>query len=502
MWEIRQSLEFNTEDFERSPLVYPAGFREYDARWRYPDQINLLGFQCLGAGIATQLHNMGQNPPRIVVGHDYREYSTSIKQALILGLLTGGAHVYDIGLSLTPVANFARSYLDVPGVAMVTASHNENGWTGVKVGDRNPLTHGPEEMKELREIVMSGNFVEGEGKYQFIHGIKDLYIQNIAKECRLANPLKVVVAAGNGTAGLYAPQVLEAIGCEVVRLHCEPDWTFPFYNPNPEDISMLHHIRDEVIRTKAQIGFGFDGDGDRLGVVDDQGNELFSDKLGLLLARRLCRQYPDSKIIIDVKSTGLFMNDPILKSNNTSVEYWITGHSYMKRRLWEQKALAAFEKSGHFFFADPVGQGYDDGVFSAMLVCKMLDEEKESLSQLTKELPKTWQSPTMAPGCAEDEKYQVVDRVRTHYESVMKDKRNVCNQRIKELVTINGVRVILEDGTWGLVRASSNKPTLVIVTESPVSKKRMQEMFVEIDKCIRSMGTIGTYDQTMPLDLV
>lgn len=495
--DISESIKPNTEEFETKALINRQGFREYDARWLYPQEVNLLGIQCIGAGISTQLWEIGQKPPRVIVGHDYREYSMAVKQALIVGLMSAGSEVHDIGLCITPMAYYARLALCVPGIAMVTASHNENGWTGIKVGDMHPLTHGPTEMQRLKEIVLAGRYDCRSGSYKYYSNFKEKYINSVIRGIKLKKRLKIVVATGNGTAGLFASEVLENIGCEIIKLHCELDWSFPLYFPNPENMDMLNDLRDEVIRTKADIGFAFDGDGDRLGVVDDCGNELFSDKLGLLIARYLSHQYKNARYIIDVKSTGLFMSDPILAESGATIEYWITGHSYMKRRVWEQKALAGFEKSGHFFFAEPIGNGYDDGLTSAVMVCKMLDADRLRLSEMRKALSETWQSPTMAPFCSENEKYLLVSRVQDYYKEAMTLGKRICNQNIRELITVNGIRVILEDGTWGLVRASSNKPSLVIVVESPISEKVMKEMFKELDQTIRSLGKVGDYDQVM-----
>src|SRR5437763_8412734 len=206
--------------------------------------------------------------------------------ALISGLLASGCRVHDIGLCMTPMAYFAQFELDVPCVAMVTASHNDNGWTGVKMGANRPLTFGPDEMTRLKEIVLNSAFkLEGNGSYHFVQNFPARYIADLTKRPKLKRKLKVVCACGNGTAGAFAPQVLQAIGCEVVRLDCELDHTFPKYNPNPEDMKMLHAMRDEVLRTKADVGLGFDGDGDRCGVVDDHGEEIFADKVGVMLAR-------------------------------------------------------------------------------------------------------------------------------------------------------------------------------------------------------------------------
>ena len=492
----RADLIPNTADFERLPLVKPTGFREYDARWLYPNDINLMGLNAIGLGLAT-LAGKRQAPKRFVVGHDYRSYSGAVKQALIAGLLAGGAHVNDIGLALSPMAYFAQFELDVEGVAMVTASHNDNGWTGIKMGFARPLTFGPEEMAELKDLVLSG---QGEtspgGSYVFVPDLADRYVRALTAGPKLTRRLKVVAACGNGTAGAWAPRVLEGIGCEVVPLDCDLDFNFPRHNPNPEDMKMLHAISEAVLANQADVGFGFDGDGDRCGVVDNEGHEIFADKVGVMLARDLSALHPNALFVVDVKSTGLFMTDPVLTANGARTLYWKTGHSYMKRHTFEQKALVGFEKSGHFFFQPPLGRGYDDGFLAAIAVCHMLDRAPgKSLADLERLLPKTWGSPTMSPHCADEVKYAIVDKITAQYKEAAAKGGTVAGQKIRDLVTVNGARVVLQDGTWGLVRASSNKPELVIVVESPTSEANMRAIFADIDGRLAKCPEVGEYNQ-------
>ncbi len=486
----------NTYAYESEPMVKATGFREYDARWLFGKEINLMGIQALGMGLGTMIREMGVKP-EIVTGHDFRSYSASIKYALISGLLAAGCKVHDIGLCMTPMAYFAQFDLDVPCVAMVTASHNDNGWTGVKMGANRPLTFGPDEMTRLKEIVLGAKFdLRGGGSYHFVENFPARYIADLTARPKLKRKIKVVAACGNGTAGAFAPQVLSAIGCEVIPLDCELDHTFPKYNPNPEDMEMLHAIRDAVLHHKADIGLGFDGDGDRCGVVDNTGEEIFADKIGVMLARDLSKIHKGATFVADVKSTGLFMTDPQLQAQGAVTTYWKTGHSYMKRRTHELGALAGFEKSGHFFFNPPVGRGYDDGLVSALAVCEMLDRNPDkSMADLRDALPKTWSSPTMSPHCADEIKYGIVDQVVKHFEAALAQGASVIGQPIRDLVTVNGVRVTVSDGTWGLVRASSNKPELVVVVESPVSEARMREMFAALDGVLRSHPEVGEYNQ-------
>ncbi len=492
----RADLKPNTADFERLPLVKPTGFPEYDARWVFPEEINLMGLNSIGLGLATLAGERGV-PKRFVVGHDYRWYSASVKQALMTGLIAGGAEVYDIGLALSPMAYFAQFALDVEGVAMVTASHNDNGWTGIKMGIQRPLTFGPDEMARLKEIVLGAQFqAPGGGKYHFVPDVAERYIAALADRPKLKRRLRVVAACGNGTAGAFAPRVLEAVGCEVIPLDTKLDYTFPRDNPNPEDMKMLHAMAEAVLEHRADVGFGFDGDGDRCGVVDNEGEEIFADKVGVMLARDISALHPNARFVADVKSTGLFKTDPVLAQNGARTDYWKTGHSYMKRYSFETKALVGFEKSGHFFFNPPLGRGYDDGLVAALAVCDMLDRSPgKTLADLRKALPKTWQSPTMSPHCDDEKKYGVVERVVAHYQNQKAAGTQVARQKIADLITVNGVRVVLEDGTWGLLRASSNKPELVVVVESPTSEANMRAIFADIDGVLSQMPEVGAYNQ-------
>src|SRR5437773_2889584 len=248
----------NTYAFESGPMVKATGFREYDARWLFEKEINLMGIQALGMGLGALIAELGQKQ-EIVTAHDFRGYSASIKYALISGLLASGCRVHDIGLAITPMAYFAQFELDVPCVAMVTASHNDNGWTGVKMGANRPLTFGPVEMKRLKEIVLGAKFdLKSGGSYVFVENFPERYIADLTRRPKLKRKLKVIAACGNGTAGAFAPRILQAIGCEVVPLDCNLDHTFPRYNPNTEDMKMLHAMRDAVRVNLADVALGFD----------------------------------------------------------------------------------------------------------------------------------------------------------------------------------------------------------------------------------------------------
>ena len=272
-------------------------------------------------------------------------------------------------------------------------------------------------MLELKEIVLDGDFeTKAGGRYVFVPDMAERYIESLTDRPKLKRRLKVVAACGNGTAGAFAPQVLAAVGCEVDPAPHRSRSIFPHHNPNPEDMKMLHAVSAKVLETRADVGLAFDGDGDRCGVVANDGHEIFADKVGVMLARDISAIHKNAKFVVDVKSTGLFTTDPVLIANGATTAYWKTGHSYIKRYNFEHKTLVGFEKSGHFFFNTPLGRGYDDGLVAALAVCDMLDRAPgKTVADLRDALPKTWGSPTMSPHCDDEKKYGVVDRIIEHY---------------------------------------------------------------------------------------
>jgi phosphomannomutase/phosphoglucomutase len=482
--------------YETTPLVKATGFREYDARWVLGSEINLLGVQALGLGLGAYVQEVGER--RIVVGHDFRSYSLSVKQALTLGLIQAGCEVLDIGLALSPTAYFAQFDLEAPCVAMVTASHNENGWTGVKMGVSPPLTFGPDEIGRLKALVLSGEVqTRPGGTLAQVEGVAERYIADAAARCSLDRPLRVVCACGNGTAGAFAPEALRRMGAEVIELNCDLDWTFPNYNPNPEDSEMLHAMSAAVKAHGADLALGFDGDGDRCGVVDDEGEEIFADKMGLMLARDLAPLHPGATFVVDVKSTGLYATDPVLAAHGAKTVYWKTGHSYIKRKTAELGALAGFEKSGHFFFNKPLGRGYDCALTAAAAILAMLDRNPDKkLSDLKRNLPVAFTSLTMSPHCDDELKYDVLNEIIAVYQDLADRGETILGRKIKDVLTVNGIRVTLEDGSWLLVRASSNKPELVVVVESTGSADDMRDLFhKEVKPRLAQWPAIGAYNQ-------
>ncbi len=385
----KSALTPNTYEYESSPLVKPTGFREYDARWLLEKEINLMGVQALGMGLGTLIGEMGVKR-EIVTGHDFRSYSASVKMALISGLLASGCKVHDIGLAMTPMAYFAQFALDVPCVAMVTASHNDNGWTGVKMGANRPLTFGPVEMKRLKEIVLSASFdIKGGGSYVFVENFPARYIRRRHQPRQDQRKLKVVAACGNGTAGAFAPKVLQAIGCEVVPLDCNLDHTFPRYNPNTEDMKMLHAMRDAVLINKADVALGFDGDGDRCGVVDNEGEEIFADKVGVMLARDMSSIHKNATFVVDVKSTGLFPHRSGAQGQRRQGRL-LEDRAFLHQAPRQRTGRAGrFREVGALLFNKPYGRGYDDGMIFALAVCDMLDRNPDkTMADLPRRCPR------------------------------------------------------------------------------------------------------------------
>ena len=498
----RADIAPNSIEFETLPLVKPTGFREYDARWWFgipgsdkAPELNLLGAEALGLGMATLFHELGVQP-KVVTGHDFRSISLPIKNALKLGLVAGGCEVLDVGLALSPMVYWAQFELDADCCAMVTASHNENGWTGVKMGANKPLTFGPDEMGRLKEIVLNGDFQPRAGGGTFrVDGLREKYIASVSEGVSLKRKLKVIAACGNGTAGAFAADALRAMGADVIEMDCNPDNTFPKYNPNPEDSKMLHEMAKAVKEHGADVALGFDGDGDRCGVVDNTGEEIFADKIGLMLARDLSRVHPGANFVVDVKSTGLYKTDPVLKENGSTVDYYKTGHSYIKRRTTDLGALAGFEKSGHFFFRPPIGLGYDDGIVAAGAILQMLDRNPDkTMADLKGELGIAYTSLTMSPHCDDEIKYSVIDKMVAEYEGMA--GKEILGRKVVDVNTVNGARVTLEDGSWVLVRASSNKPELVVVVESLQSEDDMRDLFrKEVKPRLGQHKEVGEYNQ-------
>lgn len=455
-------------------FVHETGFREYDARWLMDRDINLRGLVRVGHAFGALLRELDRTHESVVLAHDYRSYSQACAHAVGLGLLRAGLEVVDIGMAVSPMAYFAQYHLGIPALAQITASHNENGWTGIKMGHGLSMTLGPDEMRRLRDLALQEELqVRAGGSYRQESGLREAYLDDLLQDGPLENPRKVVVATGNGTAGHFSVEAIRRLGCEVVPLHQELDWRFPNGTPNPESERFIADLRRVVAREGGVLGLSQDGDGDRLGVVDEKGRTLYSDKVGLLLARWLATKVDQPLFVADVKCTGLLEDSQVLPA---PVLWEKTGHSYIKRAVRENHATFGFERSGHFFFRPPFGRGYDDGLLSAIQLLRMLDETGGTLAERADSLPTTWQSPNYQPRVDDARKYAVVEEVRSALSEKATSGGDLAGVPMTRLVTINGVRAECEDGSWMLVRASSNRPSLVVMAESRTGSHRLDEL--------------------------
>ncbi len=444
-------------------------FREYDIRGRVNNQeLNKKTMELIGKGFGTYLGRQGVRD--MVVGYDFRSYSEELKDALVDGLVSTGVHIIDLGMVLTPMLYYAQYHFGVKGGAMVTASHNPNGWSGVKLASDFSKTLVGDEVKEIYRIIKSKYFRIGQGlvkKDHFRSHIKEVYTEAVIRRVKLEKPLKVVVECGNGTACFFAPEILKKAmsaggrtGYEIIELFCEPDWTFPHHTPDPESKKAKEALAAKVKEVKADLGISYDGDGDRLGVVDEKGNNVWSDRLLILLARQVLERHPKAKIIFDVKCTQALPED--IKKHNGVPIMWKTGHSHAKRKLEQERATLAGERSGHFFFKDN-WYGFDDAIFASLRLIEYLSEQGKSLSRLLKTTPfyDYVISSTIYISCPDNKKFQIVEKLVEEFKKEY-GKKNV--------IDIDGARVKFKDG-WGLVRASSTEPALTVLFEAKNQEK-------------------------------
>ncbi len=477
------------------PRHEETGFREYDLRWLYPEQVNLPGMFEIGRGLGTLMAQQGTTN-EMVIGNDFRSYSRSVCHALALGLIDAGIRVTDVGTVVSPMVYFARVHLGIDAMAMVTASHNPDGWTGVKFGFRHPRTCSPEEMEQLKAIVLGRQTASRQGgSYGRNTTLAEAYLRSLAQSVTLTRKLRIVCATGNGTTSAFAPRLLSQLGMTVIPRHSVADCGFPHYNPNPESLEMLHDMQEAVQEAGADLALGFDGDGDRLGVVDNTATMIHADKAGLLIARHLAPHHPGSRILVDIKSTALFADDPVLDQHGIHTEYWKTGHGHIKARIAETGTLVAFEKSGHYYFGPPVGHGFDCGLMAACTLCSVLDAQPDkSLADLHGELPKTWMTPSMDPPCPDRTKYAVVTRITDRLKTMESAGQDFAGHTIANLLTINGVRLTLANGSWALIRASSNSPNLVLVCESKTGQADLQSLVETTAALLDDEPEVGPFE--------
>jgi phosphomannomutase / phosphoglucomutase len=385
-----------------------------------------------------------------VVGHDARETSESFHRKSIQALRESGVHVTDIGTVTTPMSYWAQYHFKIKGLCMITASHNPAGWNGLKLGMDFSKTLGPEKIQQLFSIIEKEDYIFGEGYIKSGH-VTEPYMDDLVGRTKLARPLKVLINTGNGTAGLFAPELFRRAGCEVVEHFTNVDPSYPNYTANPDGEKMMKDTGKQTVDNGCDIGIAIDGDGDRLGIVDEKGGIVWPDRYLMLLSRLVLSKNPGSKIVFDVKVSEALPED-IAKHGGIPI-MWKTGHSYIKAKLSEENAALAGEMSGHVFFGDDF-YGFDDAFYAGLKMLEYLASHDKTVSELVATTPYYIATPTIQVKTTDEEKYKIVDELV----KMFKHEGYKVND-------INGARVYVRDG-WGLVRASSNTPSLVLRFEA------------------------------------
>ncbi len=441
------------------PTISQSIFREYDVRGRVcPGELDENAIAAIANAFAVFLRKRGVND--IVIGYDNRKISPVFAGIAQQVFLQAGFTVYQLGLCITPAAYFAQYRLQAKGLMMVTASHNPDGWCGCKLGHDYSTTLGPAEIQALYQLAVQGAAPQPATGKLVETDIRPAYIEDILQKVQMpknCKPLRLVVDAGNGSAGIYAWELFQRLGCLTFQLNCDPDDEYPHYFPNPSELKARERLQQMVLHPgiRAELGIAFDGDGDRLGVIDENGRNVWSDRLLMLLARPVLAANPGGNVVFDVKCTQALPEDIAAHGGNPVM--WKTGHSHIKQKLKDCKGVLAGERSGHIFIQHG-GYGYDDALLAAAYLCKIITEAQKPLSQILQDYPVYVTSPEIKIPWPDGEKYQLVEKLQQHF--VNKYSDTMVN-------TINGARVTFptEEG-WALVRASSNLPELVIVLES------------------------------------
>ncbi len=447
-------------------MLNPEIFRQYDIRGIAGKDMEEADVEELGKGIGTFLGEQGKR--NIVVGRDCRVSSPAYAAALIRGLGATGCQVIDIGVCPTPVSYFAIRHLEADGGVMVTASHNPPEYNGFKICSGLDSVWG-EQIQQIRRIIEDGKFAGGRGstvERDVLEAYKRYVIDNIS----LSRPLEVAVDAGNGTAGITAVPVMEALGCRVDSLYCEMDGTFPNHEADPTVAANMAELVELVKGKGLDVGFGFDGDGDRIGVVDRDGKMIFGDQLMIIFSREILARKPGATFIGEVKCSQT-MYDDIEKHGGRAI-MWKTGHSLIKQKMKEVKAELAGEMSGHIFFADRY-LGYDDAVYAACRLLEILASTGKSLGELLEDVPETYNTPEIRVDCPDKIKFEVVRKVTEHF------------QALQKVIDIDGARILFDDG-WGLVRASNTQPALVLRFEA-LSPEALEKIRATVESALEKI---------------
>jgi phosphomannomutase/phosphoglucomutase len=427
--------------------INPQIFREYDIRGIVDKDLNLEVAETLGKAIGTYFR---QNKKReVAVGRDCRLSSPPYSEALSRGLLSTGCDVVDLGIIPTPLLYFSIYYKKKESGVMITGSHNPPEHNGFKIMRGEETLFG-ETIQEIYAIIKSNKFIKEKEGQKSSYNIIPEYQNYLLKNIKFKKKIKVVIDAGNGTAGVVAVPIFKKLGCEVIDLYCEMDGTFPHHHPDPTIPEAMKDLIKEVRETKADLGIAYDGDGDRIGVVDDEGRLIFGDQLMIIFSRDVLPRNPGAPIISDVKASKLLFEE-IEKLGGRPI-MWKTGHSLIKKKIKEEKALIAGEMSGHIFFADRFF-GFDDAIYSSARLLEILSRSGKKLSQMLSDLPITFRTPEIRAYASDEVKFKIVEEV----------KRELSKKY--PIIDIDGVRAIYPKG-WGLVRASNTQAILVLRFEA------------------------------------
>jgi phosphomannomutase/phosphoglucomutase len=449
-------------------VMDPGTFREYDIRGIVGSQITEADVTRLGQAFGTYLARQGKR--RVAMGRDVRPSSEQFREALLEGLLDTGVHVTDVGVCPTPLLYFSLHHLDLEGGIMITASHNPPEYNGFKICNGRETIFGAE-IQRLRTIMDEDNFVRARGTLES-YDIGSVYHNYVLNNIRLKRPLRIGVDAGNAVGGPVALPLFRDLGCEVHDLYCEPDGTFPNHQPDPTVVDNLQDLIALVRRERLDVGVAYDGDCDRIGVVDEQGQVVFGDRLMIIFAREILSRRPGVSFISEVKCSKTLYDD-IERLGGTAI-MWKTGHSLIKKKMKEVNAALAGEMSGHMFFADRYF-GYDDAIYASCRLLEILAASGKTIAQLLEGVPTTVVTPEIRVDCPDEIKFSLVERVTEHF------------RKTDEIIDVDGVRALFEGG-WGLVRASNTQPALVLRFEAETEEQlqRYRQIVEEAVNRLRS----------------
>ncbi len=454
-------------------MMNKAIFRQYDIRGHADRDLTDDTVRLIGQAFGTYVQEQGSN--EVLVGRDNRLSSDRLHKMLLNGLLDSGCHVIDIGLVVTPILYFAREHFGISGGVMITGSHNPPEENGFKLAYGEGTIYGDQIIK-LRDMITANKLCSGSGTLQ-VRDVVDSYLQMLADKIKLGGrPLKVVVDCGNGTASLFAEKILKNWGCEVIPLYCESDGSFPNHHPDPVKTANLLQLKKTVLKNKADLGVAYDGDADRIGVVDDQGNVVWGDKLMCLFWREILAKHPEALAIVEVKCSQALVDE--IKRLGGKPVFYKTGHSLIKAKMKETGAVFTGEMSGHMFFADEY-YGYDDALYATGRLLRILSQQDKPLSQLLADLPHYYSTAETRIPCPDEKKFQVVKNLVEQF------------RQQYEVIDIDGVRVLFDDG-WGLVRASNTQPVLVARCEAK-TEEGLQNNCAIIKNAIRQQE-VGDFD--------